>query len=276
MSSRVLIGLVAGVAAIASTNGHAEDKITAGEDCAHIFVETGIPEMEGDTAQTEQGHVFICRDGYAVYLNTETRNPDWVAEDVTAEEVKGKAKRKDNFAEDHEVRRPASASLHDYAASGFDRGHQAPAADFKNSQKRTDESFLLTNMAPQIGQCFNRRIWAQLEDDVRDLAATRKRLIVFTGPVYSGPVKTIGQINKKMKDDNVAVPSSFYKIVYHPATKRAMAFLLPNKKLCKRDPKKFLTSIRHVEELTGVDFFPALSRRDRTILEKSVGNLWGW
>jgi DNA/RNA endonuclease G (NUC1) len=178
MSSRVLIGLVAGVAAIASTNGHAEDKITAGEDCAHIFVETGIPEMEGDTAQTEQGHVFICRDGYAVYLNTDTRNPDWVAEDVTADEIKGKAKRKDNFAED--------------------------------------------------------------------------------------------------QDDNVAVPSSFYKIVYHPATKRAMAFLLPNKKLCKRDPKKFLTTISHVEELTGVVFFPALSRRDRTILEKNVGNLWGW
>jgi hypothetical protein len=37
-----------------------------------------------------------------------------------------------------------------------------------------------------------------------------------------------------------------------------------------------LTSIRHVEELTGVVFFPALSRRDRTILEKNVGNLWGW
>jgi endonuclease G, mitochondrial len=128
-------------------------------------------------------------------------------------------------------------------------------------------------MAPQIGQCFNRGVWAQLEDDVRDLAASRKRLIVFTGPVYSDPVKIISQINKKKEDDDVAVPTGFYKIVYHPATGRAIAFLLPNKKLCEREPKKFLTSIRHVEELTGVAFFPALSHREQAVLEKNVGNL---
>jgi hypothetical protein len=38
MSSRPLIGLIAGVAVIVSTNASADDVIAAGEDCAHIFV----------------------------------------------------------------------------------------------------------------------------------------------------------------------------------------------------------------------------------------------
>jgi hypothetical protein len=63
MPSRLLIALFASLAAILATSAGADDKINAGDDCAHIFAETGIPEMEGDTAQNDQGHVFICRKG---------------------------------------------------------------------------------------------------------------------------------------------------------------------------------------------------------------------
>jgi len=267
MTRHLLIGLMA-LTAFASG---AQADFVVGPKCERMFAETGVPEMEGDTAHGGDGYFSLCRKGYAAYLNTATKNPDWVAEEVTARSIKGKAARKDNFTEDKDA--PGSATLNDYRGSGFDRGHQAPA-DFKRNQKLMDESFFLTNMAPQIGQY--RGIWAQLEDDVRDLARTRKRLIVFTGPVYDGPVKTIGDLKKTKPGANVAVPDSFYKVVYHPATHRAVAFLIPNKKLCKRDPSDFITDIRHIEELSGVDFFPNLSRRQRNLLEKNQGNLWGW
>jgi DNA/RNA endonuclease G (NUC1) len=48
------------------------------------------------------------------------------------------------------------ALLKDYIRSGFDRGHQAPAADATFTQEAMDETFLLTNMAPQVGIGFNR------------------------------------------------------------------------------------------------------------------------
>ena len=244
--------------------------------CERIFAETGVPEMQGDTAREGDGYISLCRRGYAAYLNTATRNPDWVAEEITARSIKGPAQRADNFMEDDKAPPPASASLQDYRGSGYDRGHQAPAADFKSNQKRMDESFFLSNMAPQVGRCFNRGIWAQLEDDIRDLVETRRRVIVFTGPVYEDAIKTIADLKKKKPDAKIAVPDAFYKIVYHPATRRSVAFLIPNEALCGRDPWEFITDIHHIEELTGVDFFPALSRRDRNLLEKNKGSLWGW
>jgi endonuclease G len=40
--------------------------------------------------------------------------------------------------------------------SGYDRGHMVPAADAKISQQAMNETFYLTNIAPQVGDGFNR------------------------------------------------------------------------------------------------------------------------
>ena len=42
------------------------------------------------------------------------------------------------------------ARLEDYAGSGLDRGHVCPAADLKFSQAAVDDSFLLSNVSPQV------------------------------------------------------------------------------------------------------------------------------
>lgn len=39
----------------------------------------------------------------------------------------------------------------DYKGSGFDRGHLAAAGNHKASQKHCEDTFFLTNMAPQVG-----------------------------------------------------------------------------------------------------------------------------
>ena len=43
------------------------------------------------------------------------------------------------------------AKLSDYLRSGFDRGHQVPAADAKWSQEAMNSTFALSNMCPQVG-----------------------------------------------------------------------------------------------------------------------------
>jgi endonuclease G len=50
------------------------------------------------------------------------------------------------------------AQIKDYKNSGFDRGHLAAAADFKDKISYK-ESFLLTNVSPQVGKGFNRDYW---------------------------------------------------------------------------------------------------------------------
>ena len=63
---------------------------------------------------------------------------------------------KSRFQEDSAIPEKFRAKLRDYVKSGYDRGHLAPAADAKSSQETMDETFLLSNIAPQVGNGFNR------------------------------------------------------------------------------------------------------------------------
>lgn len=47
-----------------------------------------------------------------------------------------------------------------------------------------DETFLLSNMAPQVGAGFNRHYWAYLEDWCRRLTGSFQDVYVFTIPLY--------------------------------------------------------------------------------------------
>lgn len=81
--------------------------------------------------------------------------------------------------------------------SGYDRGHMVPAADAKISQNAMDETFFLSNVAPQVGDGFNRHCksssrpvliglftdhadWAYLEDFCRRLTTNFEDVYVFT------------------------------------------------------------------------------------------------
>lgn len=49
----------------------------------------------------------------------------------------------------HEFHRATNA---DYRGSGFDRGHLAAAANHKWTQKAMDDTFYLSNVAPQVNR----------------------------------------------------------------------------------------------------------------------------
>lgn len=257
--------------------------------------------------------LYVCYGGgFAVRLNRMTKVPDWVVENITPELVAGGAERSNAFFEDTSLPPGFSAKLSDYRRSGLDRGHQAPAGDFSGNQALMDETFVLSNMGPQVGRCFNQGIWRDLETGIRDLVETRKRLIVFTGPIYEGPLTTIDDFKRSRSQDaegsrrpdapsaspasapssatttpppapsapspSAAIPDAFFKIVFDPTIGRVMAFRFPNKAACKtdyRDPR-FRTSIKNIEEETGLAFFPALSDRHRGILQSQLMPYWTW
>lgn len=72
----------------------------------------------------------------------------------------------------------------DYKRSGYDRGHLAAAGNHKLDQKHVQQTFYLTNMAPQVGIGFNRHTWNRLEKYVRKLTNVYKDVYVCTGPLY--------------------------------------------------------------------------------------------
>ncbi|MCC6491129.1 MAG: DNA/RNA non-specific endonuclease [Candidatus Hydrogenedentes bacterium] len=227
--------------------------------------------------------LLIIREGYALELSVGDKIPLWVCEHVKKNHISGDADRKNNFKADPDLDPGVGAALADYKRSGFDRGHQAPAADFKYSQKRTDESFYLSNMCPQVGEGFNQDIWRVLEDRARITVEESGDAYVITGPIFYDPKEdnadtADGWISYKTIGPNkVAVPTHFYKIVVakdESGQWRAIAFVLDNKRYPKKADRAcnfepYIRSIDWVEEHTGLNFMPDLDVED-TALEKAL------
>lgn len=219
-----------------------------------------------------------------------TRNPHWVAEHITpASLAQRQGDRKNSaFVEDPAVPAQFQAKLRDYFRSGYDRGHQVPAADCRWSQRAVDETFYLTNMCPQVGDGFNRDYWAHLEDFCRRLTRRYPSVRVVTGPLYlprRDPADGKWYVRHEVIGDppNVAVPTHFYKVIYAEEedeqtgkkgnAKVALgAFVLPNAPIPNDMPlADFEVPLEAVERASGLEFASKLpvQRRKRLCAETS-------
>jgi endonuclease G len=139
------------------------------------------------------------------------------------------------------------AELKDYSKSGFDRGHMAPNADMPSVAAQR-QCFTLANMIPQDPD-NNRHLWEGIESTVRTLAKNSGELYVISGPLYLG--SSIRQLNGRL-----LVPTNMFKIVYDPNSQRGAAYYVNN----EPGNEWQVLSISEVEKLTGIDFFPTLTR----------------
>ena len=231
-------------------------------------------ELEGCEEHIKYGApslepVLLCRTGYALSHDADHKIPDWVAYHLTDKKMKGTSTRSNDFRPDPDLEIGQRAELKDYKRSNYDRGHMAPAGAMKWDAKAMSQSFLLSNMAPQIGPGFNRGIWRTLEGKVRKWTRERGELYVVTGPIYVSDVpKTIGA-------NKVSVPSHFYKVIFDPVRIEAIAFVLPNKKLKSKDLPTFIVSIDQVEALTDLDFLSEIDDSIEQLIETAVPDeLW--
>lgn len=211
---------------------------------------------------------FIRHTGYSLLYVEAYEQARWVAYELTEAETENVYKRTNKFMPDPMVA-TGSATNADYKRSGFDRGHLAPAADMEWSAITTAESFYYSNMSPQRPG-FNRGIWKQLEEQVRDWAVDYGSIYVVTGPVLTEGLSTIGP-------DNVAVPKYYYKVIleYNAKGVKGIGFVLPNES-SKEPLQTFAVSIDAVEKLTGIDFYPALDDEQEAVIERTVCvSCWG-
>ncbi|WP_373514095.1 DNA/RNA non-specific endonuclease [Persicitalea sp.] len=204
---------------------------------------------------------LVRRVGYTLKYVEKYELPAWVAYVLQQDQINGKEERENQFIPDPAVRTGTAVS-NDYTRSGYDRGHLAPAADFKNSYQVMKETFYMSNICPQEPQ-FNRGIWLELEKLVRAWAYKYQKIYVVTGPVLEPGLPTIGRSNR------VAVPRQFYKVVLYvnPPYVKGIAFLMDNKP-SKASLASFVVPIDKVESLTGVDFFPRLPDSIENRVEK--------
>lgn len=193
----------------------------------------------------------VVRHTYFVLSYSEDHEQaEWVAYELTRERLNKKwAERPNTFRPDPDVR-TESATPRDYNGSGYDKGHLCAAADMAFDATAIDETFLMSNMSPQL-RPFNGGIWRELEECTRDWARKFENLYVVTGPVL--PQTPLGAIGFS----KVTVPGAYYKVLYAPEQHKAIAFVMPNE-MSTKPVMDYAVSIDQVEKLTGLDFFPNL------------------
>mmetsp|Transcript_19848 Transcript_19848/g.32625 ORF Transcript_19848/g.32625 Transcript_19848/m.32625 type:complete len:328 (-) Transcript_19848:25-1008(-) len=218
-------------------------------------------------------------DGFSLGYDRRLRLSTWAYEKVTKETVKGEAERSNKFFPDKSEDSIFQSRLDDYKNTGLDRGHLVPAADFKNSKRAMDETFILSNICPQSPD-LNRTYWAQLEMFVRELTNHFDEVHTITGPLF---VPKFDREDKEWKTEykmvgnsravpgnfpQLPVPTHFYKIVLGRRLRERnklfmAAFVLPNEPVKSGTSlKEFQVTVPFVEYLSGHLFFPKLLHHD--------------
>jgi len=118
---------------------------------------TVIPRLE--IPQTTSQDLIISHTGYTFLYSEQYEQAKWVAYELTSEETRKTNERTNKFIVDTKVK-TGSANDRDYAGSGYDKGHLAPAGDMSWSATTMSESFYYSNMSPQFPG-FNRGIWLE-------------------------------------------------------------------------------------------------------------------
>lgn len=202
------------------------------------------------------------------------RAPVWVIEHLTPEKLRyqenGVDRDHSSFREDLTLHEYFRAKNADFASSGYDRGHLAPAGNHKLDQEDMNQTFILSNISPQVPK-FNRGGWERLETYVRWRAKRANNLYVVTGPLYLPMRARDGNLYvtyRVIGNNHVSVPTHYFKVfvVETKDNKLEMeAFLMPNDQevgdhVKLDDYRVPIERLDIIERASGVIFFDQLSR----------------
>jgi len=190
--------------------------------------------------------LLIKHNCYVLSYNEGYELPSWAAYKLTPEMAKATGTYKEKFREDLMIS-TGSSSPKDYKDAGFVMGQLVPAEDMLFDMKACDETFFMSNIVPQkIG--FNKFIWKNLEQLIREWAKEGNVLYIAAGPVLAdGPFGTFG-INK------IAIPTRYYKVLLDLKGERAIGFLF-RANASSGTLKSYTVSVDEIEKATGIDFF---------------------
>lgn len=195
--------------------------------------------------------------GYTASYNHTTLIPDWVAWELTAEEVTDAYDFQCSFSRDPDVEFP-KASREDYSHTGWDKGHMAPRADMKWSAQALEESYYFTNICPQDHE-MNSQAWRKIEELTRRLARHYGVVYVVCGPVLG--TRCHGTLGKS----DVQVPDAFFKALAVSTSEGycTVGFLVDNKPE-SNGPRHYAVTVDSVERVIGRDLFPSIPEEAET------------
>lgn len=213
--------------------------------------------------------------GYSWYF----RQAKWTLEIVNRNKLILTQEERNNFFR-ADVRIPPRfrPGLGAYKGNNYDRGHLVPSANQNTEKIQNSETFLLSNMSPQI-PTFNRGIWRTLEEAIRKLDNQEEILetYVLTAPIFyfDRLVFTIGDKNDELGID-IPIPHAFVKSVLAEDIKGRLflwTFLMENIDL-DGEIEDYLVNTYDVEQLIGGRLWDRVSGKDLHKQKEQKGIIW--
>jgi len=215
------------------------------------------------------GHQVVAYSQFTISYNEAHEQADWVAYELNKDEAQMETNRCNCFRKDDNILF-GSAVPDDYKNTGFDQGHLSPSEDNQLSPDNNRESFLMSNMSPQLHR-FNAGIWLDLESWVRDKAIEYDTIYVVSGPLF---INTLGSLG----NNEVTIPGYFYKAIlrFENGSPKAIGFLIPQVG-ATGVLKDYILPVNALETLTEIDFFPELNNSIENVVEsKESSTQWGF
>ncbi|XP_061134331.1 endonuclease G, mitochondrial isoform X2 [Syngnathus typhle] len=246
---------------------HAASELTLSRFSGGAVMKYGFPSLSN----------IRTRESYVSSYDPRTRTPAWVIERLSGDTLGGAADRACcDFKEDDSVHFFHRATNADYKGSGLDRGHMAAAANHKWSQKAMDDTFYLSNVAPQNPH-LNQNAWNNLEKLCRSLTKRYANVYVCTGPLYLPRQEADGKLYVRYQvvgRNHVAVPTHFFKVLIlerggAQEGVELRSYVLPNEAVDQTLPlERFLVPVETIERASGLLFVPNIVRASGAIAGK--------
>ncbi len=226
-----------------------------------------LPFGNPSNAATDPDNYLLVHRSHTLSYNNSRGTLNWIAWRTGTADL-GEKRERSRFEEDRSLPNGFQrVQYYDYSGSGYDRGHMVPAADRFANESLMEETFLMTNIVPQTGD-MNQFPWNKLESYSRAIVRQGNEVYTIAG-VYGEKDRLRGK---------VVVPTNCWKvIVVFPsrqpkdkitAATRLIAVDMPNIDGIENENwERYQTTVRSIEERTGLDLFSLVPREIQDIIE---------
>ena len=216
------------------------------------------------------------RRNYTVCFNSMMHCPAWVAF-VLHPSFTGETKRVDNYQYDPQLPVNIQPQLKRSYGGDYSRGHLLGSAERNTSRAANDQTFYVSNIAPQIRIGFNSAggAWNNLESFV-DKQVCSDTLYVVTGCIFGEFTDTDGEVIapattiNRNDEKEIGIPTAYYKALLRTrkgdsgksvakckaSELKCAAFIVGHRPAKGRKPStREMITIEELERLTGEEFF---------------------
>lgn len=215
---------------------------------------------------------IIRKTHLTISWNNKYKVPNYVGYCLTKDITVGYASRdvEKTFYDEPLLPKDIRSHTENYTNSGYDRGHMAPAADWKYSQTAMHESFTMANIAPQCPN-LNRHYWVEVEEIERYIAHLCDTAYVITGCIIDEK-----RYIERYISNGIVIPREFYKAiigVHNGEVVVSEAYIYKNIDT-KQTVEECLVTIKNIEQRIGKNLFARFwfndTFEDLTINSKNI------